>query len=85
MKELKPNLDYYQVVVDTQNDAEILKCELQDLINETENFLSKILPFLNRLVEPRHDKCETNEYVCNSSDCKIALNAVMKYNKGLNN
>jgi len=34
-----PDLPYYQLVVNTQNDPEILKAELQDLINETYDFI----------------------------------------------
>lgn len=34
-----PDLPHYQLVVNTQNDPEILKAELQNLINETYDFI----------------------------------------------
>ena len=37
--------------------------------------LDKIAPFLERLIEPRYDEFETNNYICNSTDCKEALEA----------
>jgi hypothetical protein len=33
-----PELEYYKTVVQTQNDPEILKGELKDLINEIEEY-----------------------------------------------
>jgi hypothetical protein len=33
-------------------------------------------PFLRRLIEPRFDSDETNDYICGSSDCKNAVSAL---------
>ncbi|MCP4394577.1 MAG: hypothetical protein GY804_09970 [Alphaproteobacteria bacterium] len=40
-------IDYYQTVVDTQNDAEILKFELRDLVNEFNNLKQKYVEAQN--------------------------------------
>ena len=47
-------------------------------MNSTE-CLVKIAPFLERLIEPRYDKYETNDYINNSSDCKNALKAFQEW------
>ena len=47
----------------------------QNKIMTDRECLNKIAPFLNRLCEPRYDKFETNDYICNSSNCKDALEA----------
>ncbi|MDA3790526.1 MAG: hypothetical protein PF503_18790 [Desulfobacula sp.] len=36
-----PDLEYYQVVADTQKDPEILKAELVDFIKEVSEFMKK--------------------------------------------
>jgi len=41
--------------------------------------LEKIAPFLERLIEPRYDSDETNDYINNSSDCKNALIAFQEW------
>ena len=39
-------------------------------------FYEAVAPFLRRLREPRFDREETNDYVCGSTDCKNALDAL---------
>jgi len=39
-------------------------------------FYESVAPFLRRLREPRFDSEETNDYVCGSTDCKNALDAL---------
>lgn len=41
--------------------------------------LKNIGPFLERLIKPRHDEFETNDYICNSTDCKNALEAYQQW------
>ena len=35
--------------------------------------------FLERLIEPRYDKDETNDYVNGSTDCKNAIEAYVEW------
>ena len=37
--------------------------------------IEQIAPFLDRLIKPRFDGNETNDYICDSTDCKKALEA----------
>ena len=48
-------------------------------IERLQGIIDKISPFLSRLQEPRYDKDETNDYVCGSTDCQIALKAMRDY------
>ena len=36
-------------------------------------------PFLERLIEPRYDEYETNDYINTSSNCKDALKAYQEW------
>lgn len=38
--------------------------------------------FLERLIEPRYDSDETNDYVNGSGDCKRALEAFLEWRAG---
>ena len=46
---------------------------------EAKECIDKIGPFLERLIEPRYDKYETNDYINNSTDCKNAIQAYLDY------
>ncbi len=82
------NFGYVRVITD-KNDKKNLICESmnkQNRINELENhidklqaFIDDVVPFLRRLREPRYDENETNDYICNSSDCSRALKALDEY------
>jgi len=48
-----PELEYYRTVLHTQNDPEILKAELQDLINEVDLYVSCVDKHHNELQESR--------------------------------
>ena len=43
--------------------------------------LEKIGPFIKRLIKPRYDKYETNDYINESSDCKNAILAYQEWSK----
>jgi hypothetical protein len=49
---------------------------ISDYIEELEQFKKAVSPFLRRLKEPRYDENETNDYVCGSSECKKAVEAL---------
>ena len=49
--------------------------DLEEQIGDLQAFVDNVAPFLRRLQEPRYDKNETNDYICNSSDCQRALKA----------
>ena len=40
-----------------------------------DDYMARVAPFLARLIEPRYDSDETNDYICNSTDCENALRA----------
>ena len=40
-----------------------------------DDYMVRVAPFLARLIEPRYDSDETNDYICNSTDCENALRA----------
>jgi len=53
-----------------------------DILKETNDntaILNRIAPFLRRLIEPRLDNNETNDYVNGSSECKEALEAIKEW------
>ncbi len=82
------NFGYVKVITD-ENDKKNMTCKSmnkQNRINELENhidklqaFIDDVVPFLRRLREPRYDEYETNDYICNSSDCSRALKALDEY------
>ena len=43
---------------------------------ELRAFRDAVTPFLSRLREPRYDKSETNDYICGSTDCQTAIDAL---------
>lgn len=48
------------------------------LLDALEEYFSRTSPFLARLQQPRFDRYETNDYVCESSDCEDALSVHRK-------
>ena len=50
-----------------------------EAIEELIYFAEAVTPFLRRLREPRFDADETNDYVCGSSDCQRALEALKNW------
>lgn len=52
---------------------------LRARVAELEEFQEQVIPFLQRLIEPRFDKFETNDYVNGSTDAQNALKAATKF------
>jgi len=47
--------------------------------DEWRELYEKVYPFIKRLQRPRYDENETNDYVCESSDAKVAISTLAAY------